>query len=311
MDSACGVAVLTASVASVRTRAMAQLRAVRWSVGEDTEAKAGDVSTHGGGPRPDTRVGCVATRCRGEAKTDPMPHSSQMAGQQRAYLDDAAKVSKDSTAAVARALKSAEAAREVASSTLSELALQTDALVRRPSPARCHAARLMHVFCGQRHVAQSLGEAEESMGQAEKTLDTINTRCFGCFGPKRRLSRRTSSEGAPGEEFRGAGVKAQARAIGNQGAHRASASTAPPLFHDETLAADAAQQDDMLRQLDAAVGQLHTVAQTINAEVHDQQPSLDRLSERAHDLKNRMTAANTHGKLAYIDKPKRGFWKRQ
>ena len=149
------------------------------------------------------------------------------------------------------------------------------------------------------------------MSHAEKTLDTINTRCFGCFGPKLRLSRRSSSEGAPGEEFRGSGVKAHARAMGNQSAPRASASTAPPLFHDETLAADAAQQDDMLRQLDAAVGHLHTFAQTINDEVKDQQPSLDRLSERAHDLKNRMTAANTHGKLAYIDKPKRGFWTRR
>ena len=66
-----------------------------------------------------------------------------MAGQQRAYLDDAAKVSKDSTAAVARALKSAEEAREVASATLGELATQTDTLVRGSSPARRHAAGLM------------------------------------------------------------------------------------------------------------------------------------------------------------------------
>jgi hypothetical protein len=58
-----------------------------------------------------------------------------MAGQQRAYLNDAAKVSKDSTAAVARALKSAEEAREVATATLSELAAQTDTLVRYPPPA--------------------------------------------------------------------------------------------------------------------------------------------------------------------------------
>jgi hypothetical protein len=241
-------------------------------------------------------------------------HSSQMAGQQRAHLNDAAKVSKDSTAAVARALKSAEEAREVATATLSELAVQTDTLVRwGPTSCAtpcCHAYACC--FCQQRHVAQSLGEAEKSLGHAEQTLDSINSRCFGCFGPKLRLSRRASSEGAPGEEFRGSGVKAHARAIGQpHHGHHASASTAPPLFHDDTLAADAAQQDDMLRQLDAAVGHLHSVAQTINEEVRAQQPSLEGLSGRAHDLKDRMTAANTHGKLAYIDKPKRGFWKRR
>ena len=148
------------------------------------------------------------------------------------------------------------------------------------------------------------------MGQAESTLDRINTRCFGCFGPKLRLSRRSSGEAASPEEFRGSGVKAHAHAV-SHGAPRAKASATPRLFQDETLASEAAQQEDMLRELDAAVGHLHTVAQTINDEVRDQQPSLDRLSERAHDLKTRFTTANTHGKLAYIDKPKRGWWRRR
>ena len=66
-----------------------------------------------------------------------------MAGQQRTFLDDAAQISMKSTAAVARALKSAEEAREVATDTLKELATQTDTLVRRSpaSHARRHATR--------------------------------------------------------------------------------------------------------------------------------------------------------------------------
>ena len=41
---------------------MSLVRSVRWAVGEDTQATAGDVSTHGWGSRGDMRVGCVLAR---------------------------------------------------------------------------------------------------------------------------------------------------------------------------------------------------------------------------------------------------------
>jgi hypothetical protein len=87
----------------------------------------------------------------------------------RQLLRDAQLVSASSSAAAARALQLAEEARDVAAATLGELGTQSDAL---------------------RGVAATLSEAEAHVDASERTLDEINTGCFGCFGPRKRLARR-------------------------------------------------------------------------------------------------------------------------
>jgi uncharacterized membrane protein YgcG len=87
----------------------------------------------------------------------------------RQLLRDAQLMSASSSSAAARALQLAEEARDVAAATLGELGTQSDAL---------------------RGVAVTLSEAEAHVDASERTLDDINTGCFGCFGPRKRLARR-------------------------------------------------------------------------------------------------------------------------
>jgi hypothetical protein len=214
-----------------------------------------------------------------------------MAGQQRALLDDAARISKASTASAQRALNSAEEARQIAVATFGELATQTDSLHR---------------------VYQSLQEADSQVAAAETTLDSMNSRCLGCFGPKRKLSNRRTA--APVQDFRGTGNKVYSAkqrlpsTAYNVPRMPAASST---LFADDKLASEAAQQDAVLQQLDQAVTELHAVALHINDEVQSQQPALDALSERAQGLHERLSEANTQGKMAHVERPsKRGWFRR-
>ena len=84
------------------------------------------------------------------------------------------------------------------------------------------------------------------------------------------------------------------------------------LFADDKLASEAAQQDAVLQQLDYAVTELHAVALHINDEVQSQQPALEALSERAQGLRERLSEANTQGKMAHVDKrpATRGWFRR-
>lgn len=227
-----------------------------------------------------------------------------MAGPQRALLDDASRISKENTAAAQRALKHGEEALQVAVATLGELSAQT---------------------CTLRQVSQSLDEADAHMAEAEATLDTINTRCLGCFGPKRKLSRRRSAKdsgGGDGRQTEGAlresGIHVFSRqkrlgsgAPSTSRTHPASSTSASQPKEYDKLASEAAKQDDFMHQLDSVVTELHAVSLRIGEETDKQQPALEGLSERAQELRDRFSHANTQGKMAYIDaKPRRG-WRRK
>ena len=274
-------------------------RSVRWAVGEDTQAVAGEPSFRSQ-RQEELPVGCVSMCLQAcflpwmalvDGGRPRQLCRSQMGGQQRALLDDAARISKASTASAQRALNSAEEARQVAVATLGELATQTDSLHR---------------------VYQSLQEADSHVAVAETTLDSMNSRCLGCFGPKRKLSNRRPA--APLQDFRGTGNKVYsakqrlASTAYNVPRMPAASST---LFADDKLASEAAQQDAVLQQLDQAVTELHAVALHINDEVQSQQPALDALSERAQGLHERLSEANTQGKMAHVERPaKRGWFRR-
>ncbi len=166
----------------------------------------------------------------------------------------------------------------------------------------------------QRNVSASLDEAEARASAAEETLDKVNARCMGCFGPKRRLAPRRGGGGTAGAAPEGlvntlkslvAREKLPSTKPPGGGATAASAAPAVPLFADATLAREAAAQDETLRRLDCAVADLGVLSRRIGDELQTQAPALEGMSGRADDLSGRFKTMNTTGKLGAIKHKKK------
>jgi len=278
-----------------------QVKAARWQVGEDIEATAGDASVHRPAPRPagaEANVGCVLARgrCRRALIPAGRPFTlvprTEMRGPQHALLQAGA-LSERSSAAAKRALRSAEEAREVAVATLGELATQTETL---------------------KSVAASLEEAEDIASASEERLDKINTRCLGCFGPKRLLQKRRGGRGHPSsptppqpQTSLGGSLKSfllRQKLPSSAPAAPAPPPRPPPLFGDAKLAGEAAEQDETLARLDETVGALGVLSRRIGDELERQAPALETVSGQAEDLSYRFRDMNRTGRMGKINRRK-------
>ena len=211
-----------------------------------------------------------------------------MRGPQHALLQAGA-LSERISAAAKRALRSAEEAREVAVATLGELATQTETL---------------------KSVAGSLKEAENIASASEERLDKINTRCLGCFGPKRRLQKRRGHPSpTPPQPQTSLGGSLKSFLLRQKLPSSAPAAPAPPprpppLFGDAKLAGEAAEQDETLARLDETVGALGVLSRRIGDELERQAPALETVSGQAEDLSYRFRDMNRTGRMGKINRRK-------